>query len=47
VGYQIPKKCVATYFPETNTLVPIESYADKSMTPTSKNVVIKIIKTRK
>ncbi len=40
--YLIPEKCVATYFPETNTLVPIDSYADKSMTPTSKAVVIQI-----
>ncbi|MFN3489555.1 MAG: FdhF/YdeP family oxidoreductase [Emticicia sp.] len=42
VPYNIPRKCVATYFPEANVLVPIDSYADISKTPTSKSVVIKI-----
>ncbi len=45
VEYAIPEQCVATYFPETNVLVPIHSKADKSNTPTSKSVVIKIKKT--
>ncbi len=40
VAYDIPRKCIATYFPETNVLVPINSYADKSQTPTSKFIVI-------
>ncbi len=40
VPYRIPEKCTATYFPETNVLVPIDSTADKSNTPTSKTVVI-------
>lgn len=40
VPYSIPTKCVATYFPEANTLVPISSFADKSHTPTSKSVII-------
>lgn len=42
VPYSIPTKCVATYFPEANVLVPINSYADISQTPTSKSVVITI-----
>lgn len=42
VEYSIPVRCTATYFPETNVLVPIQSTADKSNTPTSKSVVIKI-----
>lgn len=42
VPYSIPIKCVATYFPEANVLVPIYSYADISQTPTSKSVVITI-----
>ncbi|MFK7899596.1 MAG: FdhF/YdeP family oxidoreductase [Cyclobacteriaceae bacterium] len=42
VEYDIPKGCLATYFPEANTLVPINSYADKSKTPTSKLVVVKL-----
>ncbi len=45
ISYNIPEKCTATYFPETNVLVPINSTADKSNTPTSKSVVIKIRKT--
>lgn len=42
VAYPIPEQCIATYFPETNVLVPINSYADRSYTPTSKNVVVKL-----
>ena len=42
VPYNIPRKCVATYFPEANVLVPIDSFADISKTPTSKSVVIRI-----
>jgi anaerobic selenocysteine-containing dehydrogenase len=45
VEYQIPAGCSATYFPETNVLVPISSVAEKSNTPTSKSVVLKVIKT--
>lgn len=44
VPYTIPRQCVATYFPEANVLVPINSYARKSKTPASKTVVIKIQK---
>lgn len=42
VPYDIPRGCTATYFPETNVLVPIGSVAEKSNTPTSKFVVIRI-----
>ena len=44
VEYAIPEQCTATYFPETNVLVPINSTALKSNTPASKSVVIKIRK---
>ena len=40
VAYDIPRGCAATYFPEANALVPLDSLADKSRTPTSKSVVI-------
>ncbi|HEY4299754.1 MAG TPA: FdhF/YdeP family oxidoreductase [Candidatus Didemnitutus sp.] len=40
--YRIPRGCTATYFPETNVLVPIDSVADVSNTPTSKYVVITV-----
>jgi molybdopterin-dependent oxidoreductase alpha subunit len=44
VPYSIPERCTATYFPETNVLVPLNSVADKSNTPVSKMVVIHIVK---
>ena len=44
VKYPIPQKCTATYFPETNVLVPIDSVAEKSNTPTSKYIVVTIDK---
>ena len=40
--YRIPRGCVATYFPEANVLVPIDSVAEKSNTPTSKFVLVSI-----
>jgi anaerobic selenocysteine-containing dehydrogenase len=42
VPYNIPRHCAATYFPETNVLVPVRSVAEKSNTPVSKSVVISI-----
>jgi anaerobic selenocysteine-containing dehydrogenase len=44
VPYDIPQGNVATYFPEANTLIPINSVADKSHTPTSKSVVVRVRK---
>jgi molybdopterin-dependent oxidoreductase alpha subunit len=44
VSYEIPIGCVATYFPETNVLVPIDSFAEGSHTPTSKSVIVSIEK---
>jgi molybdopterin-dependent oxidoreductase alpha subunit len=44
VAFSIPEQCTATYFPETNVLVPSNSTAEKSNTPTSKSVIIKIKK---
>ena len=42
IEFSIPEGCSATYFPETNVLVPIDSVADKSNTPTSKMIVLKL-----
>ena len=42
VPYDIPVGCAATYYPESNVLVPIRSVADKSNQPTSKSIVISI-----
>ena len=44
IEFSIPEQCTATYFPETNVLVPITSTADKSNTPTSKMIILKIRK---
>jgi molybdopterin-dependent oxidoreductase alpha subunit len=44
VEYDIPRGCCATYFPEANVLVPIDSVAETSGTPTSKWVVITVEK---
>jgi len=42
VPYDIPRGCVATYFPEANVLVPIGSVALRSNTPTSKAIVVSL-----
>jgi molybdopterin-dependent oxidoreductase alpha subunit len=44
VEYDIPKGNCATYFPETNVLVPLDRVADGSRTPTSKYVPITVAK---
>ncbi|MEO8412957.1 MAG: FdhF/YdeP family oxidoreductase [Ginsengibacter sp.] len=42
IEYNIPEKCIATYFPEANVLVPIKSVADVSNQPASKSVAVKV-----
>ncbi|MEO6529291.1 MAG: molybdopterin dinucleotide binding domain-containing protein, partial [Specibacter sp.] len=42
VAYSTPVGCAAAYYPETNVLVPLDSKADISGTPTSKSVVIRL-----
>ena len=42
VAYPTARGCCATYFPETNVLVPLDSTAEISNTPTSKSVVIRL-----
>lgn len=46
VPFDIPAGDCATYFPEANVLVPLDSTAAKSNTPTSKSVVIRIEPTK-
>lgn len=41
VAYPTAKGCAAAYFPETNVLVPLDSTADISNTPTSKSIIVK------
>lgn len=42
VAYETPRGCAAAYYPETNVLVPLDSVADTSGTPTSKSVVVRL-----
>ncbi len=42
IGYALPRRSCGAYFPEANVLVPIDSYARKSKTPTSKSIVITV-----
>jgi len=42
IPYNIPRRCTATYYPETNPLIALSSVAEVSNTPASKSVVITI-----
>ncbi|MER6690891.1 FdhF/YdeP family oxidoreductase [Streptomyces minutiscleroticus] len=42
VGYPTSRGCAAAYYPETNVLVPLDSVADFSNTPTSKGIVVRL-----
>ena len=40
VPYDIPRGCLAGYYPELNVLVPLSSHADRANTPTSKSLCV-------
>jgi len=42
IAYSTPRGNAAAYYPETNVLVPLDSVADVSGTPTSKSVIIRL-----
>ncbi|MBD61227.1 MAG: hypothetical protein CMB03_05115 [Euryarchaeota archaeon] len=42
VEYEIPSGNIATYFPEANCLIPLNSVAEGSNTPTSKSVCVTV-----
>ncbi|SFQ49866.1 FdhF/YdeP family oxidoreductase [Amycolatopsis rubida] len=42
VAYPTARGCAAAYFPEANALVPLDSVAEKSNTPVSKAVVVRL-----
>ena len=44
VAYQTPRGCAAAYYPETNALVPLDSTAAGSNTPTSKSIIVALIR---
>ncbi|PRY54063.1 FdhF/YdeP family oxidoreductase [Glycomyces artemisiae] len=41
VHYPTARGCAAAYYPETNVLVPLDSVAEFSNTPTSKSIVVR------
>ena len=43
IAYDIPRGNIATYFPEANVLVPLDSTATKSNTPTSKWIICSLL----
>jgi molybdopterin-dependent oxidoreductase alpha subunit len=42
ISFPTARGCAAAYFPEANPLVPLDSQADRSGTPTSKAIVLRI-----
>ncbi len=44
IPYNIPQGNLASYFPETNVLIPHNHFADKSHTPISKSVIVQLKK---
>ena len=45
VPYPIPRRCLATYFPEANVLVPLDSVARYSNTPAYKSIIVSLQRT--
>jgi molybdopterin-dependent oxidoreductase alpha subunit len=42
IAYDIPRGNLASYFPETNALVPLGSVAERAGTPTSKSITVRL-----
>lgn len=42
IPYGIPEKCIASYYPECNVLIPLWHYAKKSKVPAAKSVPVRI-----
>lgn len=42
VEYDIPAGCLASYFPETNALVPLDHHAERARTPASKSIPVRL-----
>jgi formate dehydrogenase major subunit len=43
VAYPTARGCAAGYYPECNVLVPLDSVAETSNTPTSKSVIVRLL----
>jgi len=44
VEYDTPRGSAAAYYPETNPLIPLDSTALSSNTPTSKSIIVKLVR---
>ena len=44
VPYDIPRRCLAAYFPEANALVALEDFAAGSRTPAYKSIRVTVAK---
>ena len=42
ISYSTARGCAATYFPEANPLIPLDSVAETSHTPTSKAIIVRL-----
>jgi molybdopterin-dependent oxidoreductase alpha subunit len=42
VPYDIPEGCLAAYYPETNPLVPLDHVSERSGTPASKSIPVRL-----
>jgi anaerobic selenocysteine-containing dehydrogenase len=42
VEYAIPPGCLASYYPETNALVPLDHVAERAGTPASKSIPVRL-----
>ena len=42
VAYDLPRGCAAAYYPEANPLVPLDSVAEGSRTPTYKSIEVSL-----
>jgi anaerobic selenocysteine-containing dehydrogenase len=45
LSYDIPRQCVAGYYPECNVLIPLNHYAEGSKVPAAKSIPVRIHKT--
>ncbi len=46
VTYKIPDGCCAAYYPETNPLIPLYARDERSHTPSSKGVPVRLLRSR-
>jgi anaerobic selenocysteine-containing dehydrogenase len=43
-AYNIPRGCIAAYYPECNPLIPLSHYAERSKVPAAKSVPVTLRK---